>query len=112
MQDQETPEWSLIEIRASGKEKCVKIPIVLKGNGDIEVPSRTKVKRKECVCWKCNKDDWSVVFPAGSPFAGGKSEFGPDDPCGTIAEDADLDLYKYDVTIETVTEDPYLDVGA
>ena len=64
-----------------------------------------------CVCWKGvpPATQWTVDFPYGTPFSGGKTYFDNSDPCGDLARKG---LYKYDVDAQGIPLDPWLDVGS
>jgi hypothetical protein len=87
--------------------QCRRIPIILKGNGELSFPPVATAKVGQCICWQSNKNTWSVDFPFGSPFFEGKRHFEKSDACGDVWRSG---FYKYDVDVAGVTEDPWLDI--
>jgi hypothetical protein len=64
---------------------------------------------KDLVTWQIDKPHtFQVVFKAGSPFRGGKSQFSDQDPSGYVKDQYDkLEVYKYSITVDNKqTVDP------
>jgi hypothetical protein len=64
---------------------------------------------KDLVTWQIDKPHtFQVVFKAGSPFKGGKSQFSDQDPSGYVKDQYDkLEAYKYSITVDNKpTVDP------
>jgi hypothetical protein len=64
---------------------------------------------KDLVTWQIGKPHtFQVVFKAGSPFKGGKSQFSDQDPSGYVKDQYDkLEVYKYSITVDNKpTVDP------
>ncbi len=88
--------------------QCRKIPILLKGNGQLLFPPVATAKVGQCICWKSNRDSWSVDFPFGSPFSSGQRHFDQDASCGDVKRSG---FFKYDVKVEGEAADPWLDIN-
>lgn len=112
---EEQPDSAFLQTLAASSQ-CKIIPIIYKPAPPppkIMVPPSVvlSISGDGCVCWKGvpPATKWTVDFPYGTPFSGGKTHFDNGDPCGDLARKG---LYKYDVKAEGILLDPWLDVGS
>jgi hypothetical protein len=109
------PDSVFLQTMAAGSQ-CKIIPIIYKPHpppAKVFFPPTVTASLSVdgCVCWKVipPPTEWSVDFPYGSPFSGGKNHFENGDECGELASKG---VYKYDLTVEGIPHDPWLDVGS